>query len=79
MIMEQKELLCKALKWSAWGYFFLYFNINIGALNLLPAWIGYVLFYNAIKTSISYYESSANLLKPLCFLSKSGCKDSAFL
>lgn len=64
-MIEQKELLCKALKQSAWGYIFLYFNINIATLDLLPSWIGYLLFHKAIKTEISQYESSASLLKPL--------------
>ena len=29
---------------AAWGYIFLYFNININHISLLPAFVGYILF-----------------------------------
>ena len=64
-MIEQKDILCTALKQCAWGYIFLYFNINIVTVNLLPSWVGYFLFYHAIKIGISQYETSSNLLKPL--------------
>lgn len=33
---------------AAWGYIFLYFNININQISLLPAFVGYILFLAAI-------------------------------
>lgn len=62
---EQKTTLCKALKQCMWGYFFLYFNINLNTIDLLPSWVGYLLFYQAIKTGLPQHERSAGLLKPL--------------
>lgn len=34
---------------AAWGYFFIYFNININTVSLLPSFIGYLLFLSAIN------------------------------
>ena len=31
------------------GYVFLYININIGQVNLLPVFVGYLLFLSAIE------------------------------
>ena len=33
---------------AAWGYFFLYFDVNLGPLNVLPDWAAYLLFLSAI-------------------------------
>lgn len=33
----------------AWGYFFLYFHINLGSVNILPDFVGYLLFLSAIR------------------------------
>lgn len=32
----------------AWGYVFLHLNLNLGTLNVLPNWVGYLLFFSAI-------------------------------
>lgn len=53
----------KAILKFAWGYFFLYFNINIGTLNILPSFVGYLLFLSAIG-DLSQEEKSIKLLKP---------------
>lgn len=45
------------------GYLFILLNINIGTINILPNWIGYIFFYKAIP-SIAKYERSAILLNP---------------
>ena len=47
--MSEREKLSRAVFKAAWGYFFLYFNINLGALNLLPEFAGFLLFLSAIK------------------------------
>ena len=33
---------------AIWGYFFIYFNININSVSLLPSFVGYLLFLSAI-------------------------------
>lgn len=66
--MERKEQLSRALRKIFWAYIFLYFDINLGTIDILPAWIGYVFFYQAIRDAIEAEEESAKLLKPICFV-----------
>lgn len=46
--MERKKM-AHAIGLIAWGYLFLYFNLNLGSLNLIPSWVGYLLMGKAIK------------------------------
>lgn len=66
--MEQKEQLSQALRKVFWAYIFLYFDINLGSIDILPAWIGYIFFYQAIRDGIEIEEESAKLLKPICMM-----------
>lgn len=52
---------------AAWGYFFLYFNINVGGVSLLPTCVGYLLFLGAIRL-LEGEERELNLLRPLAML-----------
>lgn len=52
-----------AVKSIAWGYILLYFNFNIGTLDLLPAWLGYLLFFGALPV-LSQACPTAKLLRP---------------
>lgn len=47
--MTENQKLYKGISKVAWGYFFLYFNININNVSILPAFVGYLLFSSAIK------------------------------
>lgn len=47
--MSQMEELKKGFQYAAFGYFFLYINITINKVDLLPAFAGYILFVEAIK------------------------------
>lgn len=49
----------------AWGYFFLYFDINIGAVSILPRFVGYWLFLTALGL-LAEEERELKLLRPLC-------------
>lgn len=51
-----------AIRKIAWGYVFLYFNINLGTIDILPSWAGYLLIFNAIPV-LALYEESAGLLR----------------
>lgn len=67
--MERKERLCKAIKKIGWGYITLYFSINIGTIDILPSWWGYLmLFREGIQEGIAEEEESVNLLKPIGLL-----------
>lgn len=51
----------------AWGYVFLHFNLNLGTLNVLPNWVGYLLFFSAIAL-LGEDLRNLILLKPFCIL-----------
>ncbi|MBR4020616.1 MAG: CCA tRNA nucleotidyltransferase [Firmicutes bacterium] len=56
-----------ALKKIAWGYVFLYFNLNFGLVDILPAWVGYILIQQALD-GVAEREPSAKLLNPFAFV-----------
>ena len=62
MIARQK--LYDGIGNAAWGYLFIYFNVNLGTLNILPAFVGYLLFHSAIK-KLCAAERELNLLNTL--------------
>lgn len=47
--MEEISKISKGIIKAAWGYFFVYFNINFGTVNILPSFVGYLLFLSAIS------------------------------
>lgn len=47
--MTEYQKIYDGISKAAWGYFFIYFNINISAVSLLPSFIGYILFLLAIN------------------------------
>ena len=51
----------------AWGYVFLHLNLNLGTLNVLPNWVGYLLFFSAIGLLEEELGELA-LLRPFCVL-----------
>lgn len=65
--MAERELLYRGLSHAAWGYFFLFIDFNIGTVNILPGFIGFLLFYFSTKTMSSQHRDFV-LLSPLCLL-----------
>lgn len=61
--MKQQDL-CNAIKKIAWGYIFLHINFNLNTINILPNWVAYILFVQALPI-LGEEEESANLLRPL--------------
>lgn len=59
--MTHAEKLYRGISKAAWGYFFLYFNINLDTVNILPAFVGYLLFLSAI-TLLKDEERELSLL-----------------
>lgn len=66
--MERKEQLVGALRKIFWAYIFLYFDINIASIDILPAWVAYLFFYQAIQNGLILEEESTRLLKPICII-----------
>ena len=60
----EREKLAEAVKSIAWGYVLLHVNINLGSLNILPNWAGYVMMLGAIAV-LGEVVPSALLLRPL--------------
>ncbi|MFR3022841.1 hypothetical protein [Evtepia gabavorous] len=42
------EALYRGVSHAAWGYLFLYLDVNLGTVSILPAFVGYLLFWSAI-------------------------------
>lgn len=47
--MTDCRKLYNGISKAAWGYFFIYFNINISTVSLLPSFVGYIFFLSAIN------------------------------
>jgi len=62
-----QEKLTSAVKQIAWGYVLLHLNINLGTLDILPNWLGYLLMLGALSV-LGEHEPSALLLRPLGIL-----------
>ncbi len=62
--MEEKreKLISYGIKNVAIGYIFIYFNINIGVMDILPGWAGYLIILSALPV-LAQKEKSAILLK----------------
>lgn len=65
--MTDREKLWSGVSNAAWGYFFLNFDFNLGTLNVLPAFAGWLLFRSAIE-KLSGERRELELLRPLCGL-----------
>ena len=64
---EQNALIRKALGNIAWGNLLILLDVNLGRLDVLPNWVGYLLIFYAI----GYLADEARdlpLLKPFCVL-----------
>lgn len=51
----------------SWGYIFIYISLNLGTVNIFPAWVGFLLIYLALG-AVTAMEPSAKLLKPFALL-----------
>lgn len=65
--MTDRETLYRGASHAAWGYFFLYLDINLGTLNILPDWAAYLLFLSAIG-KLQGERRDLALLRPLGIL-----------
>ena len=61
---EYIQKLAIAVKNIAWGYLLLHFNVNLGRIDILPDWAGYLLILTALPV-LGEKRPSALLLKPL--------------
>ena len=58
------QTLYQGVSHAAWGYFFLYFDVNLGPLNVLTDWAAYLLFLSAIG-KLRGEQRDFLLLRPL--------------
>ena len=64
-MIPNHERLYRGVSHAAWAYFFLYFNINLGSINILPDFVCYLLLWSAIGC-LEEEERDLTLLRPLC-------------
>lgn len=65
--MTDRENLYEGISHAAWGYFFLTFDFNLNNVSILPQFMGYILFFLAIK-ELAGERRDLLLLRPLCIL-----------
>ena len=66
--MEERKGLYSSLGKIAWGYVFIYLNFNLGSIDILPSWAGWLLICSALPGLARAGEPSALLLNPPCGL-----------
>lgn len=66
-MIPDHERLYRGVSRAAWAYFFLYFDVNLGSLNILPDFVCYLLLWSAIGC-LEEEERDLTLLRPLCVL-----------
>ena len=65
--MNDPQRFGNAIKSIARAYLFLHLNINLGTLNILPSWVGYIWIFGALPI-IAEEEDAARLLRPLAVI-----------
>lgn len=65
--MTNHQKLYSGISKAAWGYFFLYFNINFNNVSILPSFVGYLLFLSAINL-LKDEERELSLLRTLAVI-----------
>ena len=65
--MTDWEKLYSGVSAAAWSYLFLYFNVNLGRVNILPQFVGYWLLLSAIR-DLKEERRDLALLRPLGIL-----------
>ena len=66
--MNDMQKLCGAIRQIAWSYVLIHLNINLGTLNLLPDWLGYLLILNALPKLAEAVPSALLLRRPAILL-----------
>lgn len=61
------ETLSSTVKLIAWAFILFHLDVNLGSINLLPSWLGYLLILHTIP-ALAAEEESVSLLRPLCIL-----------
>ena len=65
--MTERQTGYRAFSRMAWGYLFLFFDINLGSVSILPGFVGFLLLFSAIQV-LAPKQRSLALLRPLCLL-----------
>ena len=65
--LKSADNLASAVGAVGRAYIFIYLNINLGTLDILPDWVGYVFILGALPM-LSLWEESMGLLRNLGFL-----------
>lgn len=73
--MSKREEFAAAIKLAAWGYIFILFNINIGTLDLLPNWLGYIFLLVSAGKMANHIDGAKHLRVLAMILTASSAVD----
>lgn len=62
--MSEQQRLSSAVNSIAWGYILIHVNFNLGTMDILPGWVGYLLICSSFS-ALAVRERSVSLLRPL--------------
>lgn len=65
--MTERQTMRQGLSHAAWGYFFLFFDLNLGTVSIFPEFVGWLLLLSAIE-KLSGERRDLLLLRSLCGL-----------
>ena len=65
--MSARDRLYLGVGRAAWGYFFLFFSVKLGSLELLPDFVGHLLFFSAV-TLLTAENRTLALLRPFSLI-----------
>lgn len=63
-LSPMRERIAQAVRRIGWAYVLLHLHINLGTLDILPDWAGYLMILSALP-ALAEWSPSAKLLKPL--------------
>ena len=75
--MSDKAVRYRGLTCTAWGYFFLNFDFHIGAISILPRFVGFLLLLCAINFLLQEHKDLI-LLAVVLWRADFGWKDCIF-
>ena len=68
-LQNQLEYLAYKIGHIGWGYIFMYLDVNLGTIDILPSWAGYLFMMLAAVSSIVFKIMGREDLMMFC----SGC------
>ena len=72
--MTDRKTLYDGISHAAWGYLFLYLDINLGTVSVLPRFVGWLMFLSAIE-KLKAERRDLALLRSLGKIGRASCRE----